>query len=60
VGTEEAEVHCPFCGEAFTIVVDLSQEHQTYVEDCYVCCRPITFDVRCADGELESVGAGRD
>ncbi len=59
MGTEEAEVNCPFCGEAFTIVVDLSQDRQSYVEDCYICCRPISFDVRCEDGELISIDAGR-
>lgn len=55
----ETEVTCPFCGEDFTIVVDTSVEDQSYVEDCFVCCRPINFRVRCAEGELQSVEAGR-
>ena len=37
----EAEVNCPYCGEAVVIALDtgggLTQE---YVEDCQVCCRP--------------------
>ena len=56
---EETEVLCPFCGEAFTIVVDTSVEEQTYVEDCYVCCRPIQFTIACEDGELISIDTGR-
>ena len=57
--TTEAEVECPFCGEAFMIVVDTSQERQTYIEDCAVCCRPIEFSASCEDDELISVVAAR-
>lgn len=57
--TEETEVICPYCGEKFTIVIDTSAEEQTYVEDCYVCCKPIEFSVVCEDGEVVSVDAGR-
>lgn len=56
----ETGVTCPFCGEEFTIVVDCSVDgSQTYIEDCYVCCRPIQFQVECAEGELVSVGIAR-
>ncbi len=58
--TTEAEVTCPFCGENFSIVVDCSVDHQTYIEDCFVCCRPITFQVHCLDGELVQVQAIRE
>jgi transcription elongation factor Elf1 len=33
--------NCPYCGEQISMVVDLSVPHQTYVEDCEVCCKPI-------------------
>ena len=36
-------VRCPYCGEYFETVLDLSAGSQTYFEDCYVCCRPIAF-----------------
>lgn len=55
----EAEVHCPFCGEAITIFVDPSVERQEYVEDCSVCCRPISFQASCHDGELSGIHAER-
>ncbi len=56
----ETGVTCPFCGEEFTIVVDCSVDgSQSYIEDCYVCCRPIQFRVECAEGELISVGTAR-
>jgi hypothetical protein len=32
---------CPFCGQTEEIGFDEGGgEHQTYVEDCSVCCRP--------------------
>jgi len=39
----EQQVYCPYCGEAFTAFVDLSQGNHRTVEDCYMCCRPIEF-----------------
>lgn len=32
---------CPYCGADISMVLDASVRHQTYVEDCEVCCRPI-------------------
>lgn len=57
---EEAAVECPHCGESFTILVDTSVPRQDYVEDCFVCCRPIRFKVACEDGAVESVEALRE
>jgi hypothetical protein len=56
---EETEIVCPFCGEEISILIDCSQDRQTYVEDCSVCCRPIQVAVSCEDGRIESVTAGR-
>jgi hypothetical protein len=56
----ETEVSCPYCGETFTTLIDCSSDQQSYVEDCYVCCRPINFNVVCEEGELLSVGTSRD
>ena len=56
----ETEVECPFCGEEFTVVLDLSVDGtQAYIEDCFVCCRPIQFRLECQDGELVSLRADR-
>jgi hypothetical protein len=38
-------IDCPYCGESIELIVDDSVEHQQYVEDCAVCCRPINVDV---------------
>ncbi|HVS76591.1 MAG TPA: CPXCG motif-containing cysteine-rich protein [Steroidobacteraceae bacterium] len=41
-------VQCPYCGESFETVVDLSSGSASYIEDCQVCCRPmeVRLDVR--------------
>ena len=42
---------CPYCSEENELVVDLGGgEHQAYVEDCGVCCRPWQVRVE-VDGE---------
>jgi hypothetical protein len=50
-----AEVSCPYCGETITLLLDLSVEEQTYIEDCSVCCQPMVVSYSAADGELQSV-----
>ena len=40
---EEKQVSCPYCGEQFTTAVNPEDCGNTYIEDCFVCCRPITF-----------------
>jgi len=41
-GVETVSSQCPFCGEPIELLVDCSVEEQEYVEDCEVCCRPMT------------------
>jgi hypothetical protein len=47
-----AEVVCPHCGESITLLLDLSVESQSYIEDCSVCCQPMTVTYVAQDGEL--------
>ena len=44
--SEPAHVSCPYCGELLEITIDASAGHQEYIEDCQVCCKPITFRIR--------------
>ena len=54
-------VTCPHCGERFETTVDPSGGDAEYIEDCYVCCRPITLRLQVGfDGGLEDFDAGRD
>lgn len=52
---------CPFCGERFEAVVDASAGDADYVEDCPVCCRPITMHLRTdGDGDIAGLDTERD
>ena len=48
---------CPYCWETISMVLDLSVEGQTYVEDCEVCCRPIEVTYTVADEAIEDFRA---
>jgi transcription elongation factor Elf1 len=48
---------CPYCGEEISMVLDLSINRQTYVEDCEVCCKPIEISFTVEDDELGSFTA---
>lgn len=52
---ETAFIQCPYCGERIEVVVDCSVEQQEYIEDCSVCCRPITISVVTSQGEVVSI-----
>lgn len=41
----EHVVSCPYCGEAIDVLIDRQEAGDQYIEDCQVCCRPITFSV---------------
>lgn len=46
------DVECPYCGEVISLALDASAGPQHYIEDCQVCCRPITVDLDVdADGD---------
>lgn len=57
---EPAELQCPYCGESITVVIDCSAGAQTCIEDCQVCCRPITLRVAIDEDGLPQVDARRD
>lgn len=53
-GCEEVRVDCPCCGEQIDLFIDPGFEQQQYIEDCSVCCRPITVSVAIdSSGDIE-------
>lgn len=44
--------HCPYCGEPIELVIDPSEEEQEYIEDCFVCCRPIVVNTYAVGDEV--------
>lgn len=54
-------VHCPYCGESFETNIDPSGGNQEYIEDCFVCCRPIVFRLETdIDGNVSMVETRRE
>ena len=45
IETQTLDISCPYCGEMIEILIDPSVESQSYIEDCQVCCRPMTMTV---------------
>jgi len=43
---------CPYCWETITMLLDLTVADQSYVEDCEVCCNPISLSFRADQGEI--------
>jgi transcription elongation factor Elf1 len=41
----EKDISCPYCGETIDVVIEILDDSQEYIEDCQVCCRPITFNI---------------
>jgi len=41
----EYQAACPYCGESFSTLIDISAGSQEYIEDCQICCRPIIFNI---------------
>lgn len=57
----EQRFRCPYCGERISVLVDHSAADQDYIEDCEVCCRPITLSVLIgADDEVALVARRGD
>lgn len=54
-GLETKQVQCPCCWETFAAVIDCSVTEQEYVEDCYVCCRPLIFQVQTDGAEVTAI-----
>lgn len=53
-------ITCPYCWESFFIFIEPSSEvGESYVEDCYVCCRPIEIYVASKSDEMVDIRINR-
>ena len=48
---------CPYCGENISMLLDLSEEQQQYIEDCEVCCQPIDISFRVEEQQISDFSA---
>ncbi|MDR9466844.1 CPXCG motif-containing cysteine-rich protein [Marinospirillum sp.] len=53
--------NCPYCGSDLELAVDTSAGSQEYIEDCEVCCAPISVAIQVGmNGELVAAEMKRD
>ena len=38
-----SKIQCPYCGELIELLLEPLEDSQEYIEDCQVCCQPITI-----------------
>jgi len=43
---------CPYCWESISMLIDKSEKHQKYIEDCEVCCNPILIKIVFEDQDI--------
>jgi transcription elongation factor Elf1 len=48
---------CPHCWQTISMILDLSIEDQSYVEDCEVCCNPVQINYTAEDFEIKEFEA---
>jgi hypothetical protein len=51
----EQDVQCPTCWEANCISIDALEGTQCFVEDCWVCCRPMTIHCTVQDDTVIAI-----
>lgn len=54
---EEHFFQCPYCWEQISMLIDVSQYQQTYIEDCEICCNPIQVSITISDQQIVSFQA---
>jgi hypothetical protein len=53
-------LQCPYCGETIEVLIDCTIPIQEYIEDCQVCCKPITISVTLGDDDTPQVEARQE
>ena len=49
----EYKFNCPYCWQEISFLIDNSELIQTYIEDCEVCCNPISVKFEIEDGIIK-------
>lgn len=53
----ELSVTCPSCWERHPVVIDLTDEQRTLIEDCQVCCNPMQISYQLDGNDVTDIGA---
>ena len=55
----EYQFNCPYCWQEITFLLDISEPVQTYIEDCEVCCNPISVKFESEGGVVRLFEASK-
>jgi len=53
-GEQEYFFPCPYCYSEISMVLEVHHGGQEYIEDCEVCCRPISISYKVEDSSIVS------
>ena len=56
---QEIFFQCPYCAQTISFLVEALFGSQSYIEDCEVCCQPITIRYQAEEGEVISYDIDR-
>jgi len=48
---------CPYCWEEISMLLDASINQSNYIEDCEVCCNPISINFSSSSNDIQSFEA---
>ncbi len=55
------EIECPYCGESTDVEIDNSVlNEQRYIEDCQVCCQPMSIAVTLHEGIAQVIASAEN
>ena len=54
---DEYFFQCPHYWEQISMLVDVSQRYQKYIEDCEICCNPIQISILIENQEIKDFQA---
>jgi len=57
---ENCYIQCPYCWEQIELSIEDAIEEQHYIEDCQVCCNPISITVNSVPGSPARVEARQE
>ena len=43
---------CPYCWDKISMLIDVSVDSQSYIEDCETCCNPIEVSCSSLNNEI--------
>lgn len=53
--TDSIEFHCPWCGEPNWVEAEPDDAGQTVIQDCAVCCSPISIRLPVEPGQAPGI-----